>query len=115
MFTRAPLAAVLLISPALAASPQSEGFKRLTGLQIQKAFTGKEFSDDTHFSYRFAGGGALRSVRMGKTTTDKWAVAKDKLCITDSFGENCYTVWAKGSTVKFAIDGLDPSLEGFLK
>lgn len=115
MLTRALLAAALLISPALAASPDSEGFKKLTGPQIQRAFSGKQFSDGVHFSYRFAAGGKFQSTRMGKTTTDKWAVSKDKLCMTDRFGENCYTVWAKGSAVKFAIDGSDPSLEGFVK
>jgi hypothetical protein len=115
MFIRALFAAALLMSPARAASPQSEGFKRLTGPQIQKVFRGKQFSDGIHFSYRFAAGGTMQSTRMGKTTTDKWAVAKDKLCMTDSFGENCYTVWAKGSEVKFAIDGSDFSLEGILK
>ncbi|MEK4031755.1 hypothetical protein WOC76_20680 [Methylocystis sp. IM3] len=115
MLTRALLAAALLISPALAASPESEGFKKLTGPQIQRAFSGKQFSDGVHFSYRFAAGGKFQNTRMGKTTTDKWAVSKDKLCLTNRFGENCFDVWAKGSAAKFALDGSDPSLEGFLK
>ncbi len=115
MLTRALLAAGLLISPALAASAESEGFKKLTGPQIQRALNGKQFSDGVHFSYRFAVGGKLQSTRMGKTTPDKWAVSKDKLCMTDSFGENCYDVWAKGSAVKLAIDGSDALLEGFVK
>lgn len=115
MLMRALLAIILLISPALAASPQSEGFKKLTGRQIQRAFTGREFSDDVHFSYRFSAGGKFTSTRMGKTAIDQWAVAKDKLCITDSFGENCYIVWRNGSAVKLAIDGSVPSLEGLLK
>jgi hypothetical protein len=115
MLTRALLAAALSISPALAASPDSEGFKKLTGPQIHRALNGKQLSDGVHFSYRFAAGGKLQSTQMGKTTTDKWAVSKDKLCMTDRSGENCYTVWAKGSAVKLAIDGSDPSLEGLLK
>lgn len=52
---------------------------------------------------------------MGKKVLDKWAVTKDKLCVTDSFGENCYTVWAKGSGVRLSIDGSDFSLDGFVK
>ncbi len=52
---------------------------------------------------------------MGKKVADKWVVAKDKLCVTDSFGENCYSVWIKGSAVKLGIDGSDFSLDGSLK
>lgn len=115
MLTRALLVAALSISPALAASPDSEGFKRLTGPQIQRALNGKQLSDGVHFSYRFATGGKLQSTGMGKTKTDKWAVSKDKLCMTDGFGENCYVVWAKGSAVKLTIDGPEPFLEGFVK
>ncbi len=115
MLTRALFATALLILPALAASPESAGFKKLTGPQIQRALNGKQFSDGIHFSYRFGAGGKSQSTRMGKTTIDKWAISKDKLCMTDSFGENCYDVWTKGSAVKLAIDGSDALLEGFVK
>ncbi len=115
MLTRALFATALLISPALAASPDSEGFKKLTGPQIQRALNEKQLSDGVHFSYRFAAGGKLQSTRMGRTTTDKWTVSKDKLCMADSFGENCYIVWAKGSAVELTIDGSDPVLEGSVK
>jgi hypothetical protein len=115
MLTRSLLAAALAITPALAASPQAEGFKKLNGPQIQRAFVGKSFTDGVHFAVRHVPGGTIQGTRMGKKVADRWAVAKDRLCVTDSFGENCYTVWAKGSAVRLAIDGSDFSLDGFLK
>jgi hypothetical protein len=109
------LIAIPIVTPLFAASPQSEGFKKLRGDQIRKAFTGKELSDGVHFAYRYAAGGKILGTKMGKPITDKWAVTKDKLCVTDRFGENCYDVWTKGAAVKFTIDGSDPVVEGFLK
>lgn len=115
MFARSLLVAALAITPAVAASPQAEGFKKLNGTQIQRAFASKTFTDDVHFSLRHLPGGTIQGTRMGKKVLDKWAVTKDKLCVTDSFGENCYTVWAKGSGVRLSIDGSDFSLDGFVK
>jgi hypothetical protein len=115
MYIGSLLVAASMITPALAASPQTEGLKKLTGDQIRKAFIGKEFSDGVHFSYRYVSGGAIQGTKMGKKVADKWAVAKDKLCVTDRFGENCYSVWTEGAAVKLTIDGSDLSLEGFLK
>jgi hypothetical protein len=115
MLTHSLLILALSISPAFAASPQAEGFRRLTGPQIQRAFAGKPFSDGVHFSYRYMVDGTIQGTKMGKKVADKWAVAKDQLCVTDSFGENCYTVWIKGSAVKLTVDGTEFSLEGSLK
>lgn len=115
ILTRASLAAALAMTPALAASPQAEGFKKLNGPQIQRAFAGKTFTDGVHFSLRYVTGGTIQGTRMGKKVADKWVVAKDRLCMTDSFGENCYAVWIKGPFVRLAIDGSDFSLEGSLK
>jgi len=115
MFARSLLAAVLATMPALAASPQAEGFRRLNGSQIQRAFTGKSFTDGVHFSLRYVAGGTIQGTRMGKKVADKWVVTNDKLCVTDRFGENCYAVWIKGSSVRLAIDGSDFSLDGVLK
>lgn len=115
MFGRTLFASALLVAPAFAASPQPEEFKRLTGPQIRKAFTGKLFSDSVHFSYRFAASGRLQSTQMGKTAINNWSVSKNQLCIHDQFGENCYDVWINGNTAKFTIDGPAPFLEGVLK
>ncbi len=51
---------------------------------------------------------------MGRKVAKTWTAGKDGLCVTDSFGENCYGVWVKGSAVKLFI-GADTFMEGFLK
>lgn len=114
MLTRSLVAAALAMTLALAASPQAEGFKKLNGPQIQRALAGKTFTDGVHFSLRYLPG-TIQGTRMGKKVADKWVVANDKLCVTDGFGENCCAVWIKGSSVRFAIDGSDFSLDGSLK
>jgi hypothetical protein len=112
---RVLVAAVLGCAPALAASPQAEGFKKLTGGQIRVAFAGKTFSDDTHFSNKYRAGGTIEGVSMGKKITNKWKVAKDTLCITDKFGELCYFVWMKGKDAKLVHESSDLILEGSIK
>jgi hypothetical protein len=109
------LLAVAAATAALAASPQSEGFKKLTGPQIRKAFVGKTFTDETHFSFRYLPGGVIEGMSMGKKVTNKWAVVGDKLCVTDKLGEICYPVWMKGSAVRLFIGEPDLSLDGVVK
>lgn len=115
MLLRILLAAALATTPALAASPQAEGYRKLGGQGIKRAFTGKSFTDGVHFSLRYVPGGTIQGTRMGKKVADRWVVAKDRLCVTDSFDESCYTVWIKGPSVRLAIDGSDFSLDGVLK
>ena len=109
------LSGIIGATAAFAASPQTEGFKKLTGSQIRKAFVGKQFTDDTHFSFRYAANGVIEGMSMGKKVTNKWVVADDRLCVTDSFGETCYVVWMKGLAVQLHIDGSDVILDGFVK
>ena len=115
MFTRLLLVAILSTSSAFAASPQAEGFRKLNGPQIRNAFVGKQFSDGVHFSYHYLADGTIQGAKMGKKVADKWAIAKDQLCVTDSFGENCYDVWIKGSAARLTVEGSDFTLDGFLK
>jgi len=85
--TLALLIAMLACAPALAVSPQAEGFKKLSTSQIRQAFSGKTFSDDTHFSNRYRADGSIEGVSMGKKVSNKWKIVKETLCITDKFGE----------------------------
>ena len=112
---RVLIATVLACAPALAASPQAEGFKKLSGSQIRAAFAGKMFSDDTQFSNRYRAGGTIEGVSMGKRINNKWKVVKDTLCITDKFGELCYFVWIKGKDAKLVHESSDLVLEGSIK
>lgn len=117
MLLRILLSTFLLAAPALAASPQAEGFKKLSGAQIRQAFSGKEFSDDAHFAYQYKANGVAQGTSMGKKVTNTWKVAKDQLCVTESSSEEaCYFVWKKGSAVKLVIgESDDLGLDGFLK
>jgi hypothetical protein len=101
--------------PALAASPQAEGFKKLSAVQIRQAFAGRRFSDDTHFAFDYRANGNIAGTSMGKAVRNKWTIAKDQLCITDRFGETCYVVWKKGASVKLIIEDSDASIEGTLR
>lgn len=107
----------LLAAPAQAASPQAEGFKKLSGTQIRQAFVGKEFSDDAHFAYKYKANGVAQGMSMGKKVTNTWKVVKDQLCVTESSSEEaCYFAWKKGSAVKLVIgESDDLGLDGFLK
>jgi hypothetical protein len=116
MLLRTMPSILLLVVPALAASPQAEGFQKLTGAQIRQAFAGRKFSDGIHFVYEYQANGAVQGTGMGKKTTSTWKVAKDQLCVTDhSFGETCYQVWKKGAAVKLSVEGSEFSQDGFLK
>jgi hypothetical protein len=106
---------VALTSAPRAASPQAEGFKKLTGPQIRAAFVGKTFTDDTHFSFRYKPDGSVQGMSMGKKVTDKWRLVNDELCVTDKLGETCYAVWRKGSAVRLQIGDGGLSLDGHLK
>ncbi len=108
--------AATLIVAAARADPKSEGFRKLNGAQIKQAFSGRAFSDEIHFAFRYLPGGAIEGSGMGKKVSRKWRVAKDDLCVTDTSGENCYAIWKKGSAVKFVF-GEDALVfvEGVLK
>jgi hypothetical protein len=112
---RVIVAAVLACAPAFAASPQTEGFKKLSGAQIRAAFAGKTFSDGTHFSNQYRADGTIEGVSMGKKISNKWKVVKDTLCITDKFGELCYFVWMKGKDARLVHESSDVVLEGSVK
>lgn len=104
-----------LTTASRAASPQADGFKKLTGPQIRAAFIGKTFTDDTHFSFRYKPDGSIQGMSMGKKVADKWRLAKDELCVTDKLGETCYSAWRKGSAVRLQIGDAGLSLDGDLK
>jgi hypothetical protein len=94
-----PLALLFVASTwsAYAAGPADEAYRKLSGIEIRKCFIGKTFTDDTHFSNRYNADGTIEGFAMGRKVTNTWKINKDELCVTNSFGELCYTVWKKGS------------------
>lgn len=97
------------------AGPRADGFTLLAGEQIRQVFSGHTFSDDTHFSFRYLPGGIVEGAGMGKKVSRKWDVRNDTLCVTDSAGEICYSVWKKGHAVKLAFGLSDLVVDGFVR
>jgi hypothetical protein len=116
MRPRIVLAISLAMVTAARADPKAEGFRKLNGAEIKRAFSGHTFSDEVHFSFRYLAGGVIEGAGMGKKVSRTWRVEKDALCITDTFGENCYAIWKKGPAVKFVTsDDAVVFAEGVLK
>jgi hypothetical protein len=102
-------------SPTYAAGPADQGYRKLTGPQIRKAFAGKLFSDEAHFANRYKADGTIDGTSMGKKTAETWKIVKDDLCLTNSFGELCYAVWIKGKEVQLVYGGSDTTIYGTLQ
>ncbi len=100
-------------APAMA-DPSTEGFRKLNALEIRRAFAGRTFSDDVHFSFWYAPDGRVEGTGMGVKVTNRWRTDRDELCVTDANGESCYGVWKKGGAVKLIIGDQDISLDGDL-
>lgn len=111
------LAAVLIAGCGFSARAESPppGYKKLTGGEIRRAFTGHIFTDEVHFSLRYLPAGALEATSMGKRSRGKWRVVKDELCSTDDFGEPCYEVWKNGNAISMRPKTGALSVEGLLK
>jgi hypothetical protein len=106
---------VAATGPCLAASPQSEGYKKLNGTQIRQTLAGRRFTDDVHFAFDYKANGTIGGTSMGKKINNKWSIARTELCLTDSAGEICYSVWKKASAVKLMMDDSDLSIDGFVR
>jgi hypothetical protein len=82
--------ASLCASSAFAASPADDGFRKLSSPEIRRAFVGKIFTDESHFSNRYRADRTIEGVSMGAKASGTWRIAKDELCVTNRFGELCY-------------------------
>jgi hypothetical protein len=102
-------------SAVLAESPADQGYRKLTGPQIRKAFVGKNFTDETHFSDHFKADGTIDGYSIGRKISNTWKIVKDELCITNDLGELCYAVWKKGADVQLVFRDSDVPLYGLLK
>jgi hypothetical protein len=109
------LAASLWSGSIFAASPAEDGFRRLSGVEIRKAFIGKTFTDETHFSNLYRANGIIEGVSMGVKASSTWRIVKDELCITNRFGEHCYGVWKKGSEVRLVYKSSEVTIDGSVK
>lgn len=119
MTSRPDLPAFLLVaaclayaSPAQAEGPADQGYRKLSGHGIRAFFTGKIFTDGTHFSSRYEAHGKIDGFAMGKKVSNTWKILDGNLCIADSLSELCYAVWKKGSDVELVEKDLDITIYG---
>jgi hypothetical protein len=75
--SRPDLLAVLLVAacfasalPAHAEGPADQGYRKLSAREIRAFFTGKIFSDGTHFSNRYEADGKIDGFAMGKKVSN---------------------------------------------
>lgn len=107
--------ALLVSHGAMAAPPGADGFKKLKGSEIRRAFVGHTFTDEVHFSFRYLPNGKLAVVSMGKKAERKWRIVRDELCATEDVGETCSEVWVKGNAVSLRPQNGALSVDGALK
>ena len=105
----------LASSAALAFNPADEGYRRLKEAEIRKAFIGKTFSDEAHFSERFKADGTIEGYALGKKIARTWKIIDDELCITSHSEETCYSVWLKGSEIELVFRDSDNPIYGKIK
>lgn len=111
----ATIAFLASLFPALAGSPQSQGFQKLSDKNITKAFAGKTFTDETHFSFDYRRDGTIGGTSMGRKVANRWVINNGALCVTNPAGETCYTVWKKGNTIRLGLGESDITIDGILK
>jgi len=103
------------LSAAQAGDAVAKDYRKLSGREIRTSFTGKVFSDGTHFSSRYEANGKIEGFTMGKKVSNRWKILDGNLCITDSLGELCYAVWKKGRDVELIEKGSDITIDGSLR
>ena len=95
--------------PGEPATAQSTAFKPIKAAEIRKILVGREFTDETHWFYRFWADGRLEGASMGLKLNQKWAIKADRLCIlADKLEEDCREVWKSGSKIELRRYDTDP-------
>ncbi|MGH1574262.1 hypothetical protein ACRAWG_31010 [Methylobacterium sp. P31] len=94
--------AVTLLAMTASSTSAGEAFRRLTASQIRARLVGKEVTDEVHWAYRFAPGGRLHVVSLGRARSAKWRLDGDGLCLE---ADPCVEVWMAGDRVEFRRDG----------
>ena len=73
--------------PARAQGPADQGYRKLSGREIRATFSGKTFSDGTHFSNHYEADGKIDGFAMGKKVSNTWKILGGRLCIAENLGE----------------------------
>jgi hypothetical protein len=109
------LIAALLFAFSGSAS-RAESLHRLSEAQIRSQFSGKTFTDDTHWRETYAAGGKLVMAEMGQAPpAGSWRIDGERLCrARPGVFSECYEVWGSGNTIELR-HGNSVLLEGFLR
>src|SRR5258708_26487396 len=102
------LTALLLVGAGFAGpdAEAEERFQRLNGSQIRIRFVGMEMTDGTHSADVFLTNGVLTTYAMGRKSSGKWDVQKDKLCVDRGQDDTgCYQVWLSGNKLDLTSEG----------
>lgn len=77
---------------------------------IQRLFSGREFGDGAHFSYRFRSNGTFAGTEMGRNVRGRWRTTARQFCWTNPPGaEECYEVESSGENVRLLRYGSEAS------
>src|SRR5262245_59743879 len=95
------LIATLLLGSTLLALA-ADKFRRLGDAAIKSTLSGKEITDDVHWTEQYMRDGSYRAWFMSKATKGTWRTEKGQLCIADGTPDaGCKEVWVSGSKVQF--------------
>ncbi len=110
------LGLVAIVDDQAVRADNYEGFKKLKAAQIRKAFVGKEYTDDVHFSNKFNADGSIDTFSLGRQSKDKWHIESDTLCLEEGGRiAKCYEVWKKGEAVSLRRPGIGLNFDGFVR
>lgn len=94
----------------------AESVRTLSGAQIRAAFTGKQLTDEVHYSFVYDGDGTLRTYSIGAKQVGKWRIQKDEICLyIKEMGDDCYRVTQSGKRFELKPTGLGGPIDGILE
>lgn len=100
---------IVALSAACCWAPaaNAEEYRRLSDAEIKRLITGKEVTDNVHYTDYFKAGGSYEGVFMGKRYAGVWKVKGGQLCvIRGSDPPQCDEFWRSGRKLQRRKPGL---------
>lgn len=99
------LVALGLLVLAVANASATEAFVHLKGARLHDFISGSEFTDEVHWSYKFAKDGAVTWFDLGRERKGNWLIQENKFLCIDYLertkkARNCYELWVKGNKLE---------------
>lgn len=105
---RGLIASLLLALGSARAS--AENWRPVDAAAIRALFSGKEFTDGAHFSYRFAPDRSFAGTELGKDVRGRWRIEGRRMCwrwTSPPGEEECYDVERDGSEIRLLKNGAE--------